>query len=134
MYTPNQAIEAIQARTKGVWDNEQLRKLGDLFPDAETDILRIIELTDSEPAQPHRLHVIEVTFLPKTETVVLISHYRTEEYAIPLNNEPGSITPALDTAKKYLATQGFNILGYCAGKGGGTNHIVTDTFKSLVCE
>lgn len=46
MFNAKQAIEAIQARINGEYDNEQLMKLGPLMLDTLEDIERIIQLTD----------------------------------------------------------------------------------------
>lgn len=45
MYTPKQAIEAINARINGEWDNEQLIKLGTLNTDTLKDIKYILQNT-----------------------------------------------------------------------------------------
>lgn len=45
MYTPEQALEAINARINGEWDNEQLIKLGPLMPEVIEDIKEIIKKT-----------------------------------------------------------------------------------------
>lgn len=49
MYTPAQAIEAIQARISGEWDNPELLKLGALFTDTLEDIKRIVAKTEMQP-------------------------------------------------------------------------------------
>lgn len=44
--TPIQALEAIKARIEGVWDNEQLKKIGVLTIDPIDDINYILEKFD----------------------------------------------------------------------------------------
>lgn len=59
-YTPEQALEAIEARRNGEWDNKELLKLGPLRIDALSDFQRISELTihpDSECPQCHNTNV-----------------------------------------------------------------------------
>lgn len=80
-----------------------------------------------------QLHVITVEFLAKINHARVVSFYLDQEISLPLNNEPGSITPALDTARKYLEERGFNIIGYCSSKV-GIYHLVSDTFKKIVDE
>lgn len=77
-------------------------------------------------------HVIEVTYLLKPQLVLLRSYYFDQEILTPLNNEPGSITPAVETAQKFLEKRGFEIVSYCTSKARTINYIVTNTFKPFV--
>jgi hypothetical protein len=45
-FTTSQALQAIKARLDGVWDNEQLVKLGPLSNNRLEDIRRIINITE----------------------------------------------------------------------------------------
>lgn len=47
-----EALEAIQARINGEWDNPALVKLGPLFPDAISDIERIVEQAIAKTQTP----------------------------------------------------------------------------------
>lgn len=49
LFTPLQAILAIEARIKGEWDNEQLKKLGALSTSILDDIKQIVANTTREP-------------------------------------------------------------------------------------
>jgi len=42
-WTDAQKLQAIRARIDGVWDDPALMKLGCLFPDSTSDILRILD-------------------------------------------------------------------------------------------
>lgn len=101
------------------WNND-----GDYVPAA-------VELLPNENELPPQQHVIEITFLAETKAVVLRSYYFDQELYIPLNHDPGEITPAIETAKRYLEKQGQNIVGYCSSKKKEIYHIVLDTFLPL---
>lgn len=48
MYNILQAFEAIHARVNGIWDNEQLLKLGKLGSTVYPDIFRILKATNAD--------------------------------------------------------------------------------------
>lgn len=87
---------------------------------------------DIQKQSPQQSHVIEVTALRNGAATVLKSYYYDQELTIPFTNEPGAITFTLDTAKKYMENNGFNIVSVCAGKRQEVCYIVSDTFKPLV--
>jgi hypothetical protein len=81
MYTPTQAIEAMQARINGVWDNEQLLRLGALLEDENEDLRRILDGVTEEiityPAEQSATHVTSITVIdPDTQSPVSLSVYK----------------------------------------------------------
>lgn len=55
IYTTEQAIDAINSRIHGIYDNKQLLRLGPLFPSEQKDILRIITLTHVAPVKSYKI-------------------------------------------------------------------------------
>ncbi len=130
MFTHKEAIEAIQARINGVWDNPQLCKIGDLAVEPKNDILLIIEsiIDADQDSGPQKLHVLPV--IHNTGQVQITSDYWDETITVPYTNEPGSkVTPEIDTAEKYLLSKGFKLLGASTGKG--QHYIVASNYQHL---
>ena len=48
VFTLAEAVEAIEARVSGVWDNKQLKRIGELSTNIKTDIAYIINHLETE--------------------------------------------------------------------------------------
>lgn len=77
-------------------------------------------------------HIIIIKTLPATNTkparVKIISERFETSKIINFTNEPGTISPTLETAEMYLIGKGFQIIGH--GEGKDHYYVITDTFKS----
>lgn len=63
--------------------------------------------------------------------VNIYSDYFGQKVSIPIDNEPGDLRPAIDTAKKYLEKKGYIFKGYCSGKSSIIHYLVSDQFILL---
>lgn len=78
-------------------------------------------------------HIIQVRGVGATNqnpARVQIKSERFEQWIIiPYLNEPGSISPATETAVAYLEKKGFKIIG--KGEGKDHNYLISDTFEPI---
>ena len=78
-----------------------------------------------------QLHVLKVRAYTRGGAKVQIeSEYWEQTIRIPFNNEPGATQPAIETAEKYLLSQGFELIGRSLGKG-HRHYIVAKNFLKL---
>jgi hypothetical protein len=79
-----------------------------------------------------RLHVIRIETQGDSGRLMvnIYSDYFGQKISIPLDNEPGDITPAITTAQKKLESMGFSFVGYSAGKN-GIHYLITDCWFSI---
>lgn len=78
-------------------------------------------------------HILQISCLGATNYLpsrVRIKSERFKEYVlIPFDNEPGDHSPTMDSAKRWLISKGFELIGM--GEGKDCYYIITDTFEPL---
>lgn len=78
-------------------------------------------------------HIFTITPIAETNErgacVEIKSQLHPQKIRIPYTNDPGASTPSIDTARIYLESNGFELIG--RGESPAGYFLISDTFEPL---